>query len=884
MGEVWRAKDTKLGREVAIKTLPAEFAQDVDRLARFEREAKLLASLNHPNITAIYGFEEDNGTHFLVMELVEGDTLADRVGRGAVPVEESLKLALQIAEALEAAHERGVIHRDLKPANIKITADDKVKVLDFGLAKAFAGDEGEVNPANSPTLSMQATQQGMILGTAAYMSPEQARGRTVDTRTDVWAFGCVLFEMLTGRSTFAGDDVSLTLARVLEREPEFAALPQHLHPRLKELLERCLEKEAKDRLAGVSDARVDIQKVLADPAGLIVQPVDEVGEVVRATPQSKLAWVTTALITALVAGSAVWVLRTPAPPESGPIVRFSHLLGEENFTRRARALVDISRDGTQLAYVADSQIFLRRLDETEARPVVGTDENPSTPFFSPDGESLGFWSSDAELKRIPVGGGTPVTLTPATNPFGVRWGEDNTIVYGMPDGVWQVAGTGGAAERIVETAQGEQVYGPQILPGGTHILYAVSNGRAWDEAEIVVEDLETHERKTVWTGGNDPRYVPTGHLVYAFENDLFALRLDLETLAVDGGQVSLVRGVQRSGGNNAGTANYAISDEGTLVQIPGAGAGGDTRVLAFMDRDGNAEILDALPRDYGITRLSPGESRIAVEILGDESTTDIWIYDIRDNVLNQLTPDGGTVPLWTPDGTQVTFLKDASLWNIQSDFSGGQTELAGTGIDGIAGPGSWSPDGEVLLFASESSGIHAWSREDTGAEGAGSVEQIVAPSDESSGAIMPQFSPDGRWFVYSSNETGNVEIYAYPYPRGSAGRQTITTDGGVLPVWPRESDELVFLNNRTAFMQAVRIQTDPTLRRSNPIDLFSLPGRGITVGAGATAMYDMTPNGERLLVAILEGSGGTEDDAEDFRRINIVLNWFEELRERVPVQ
>ena len=366
MGEVWRARDQKLGREVAIKTLPEEFAKDEERLARFEREAKLLASLNHPNIAAIYGLEEDNGIRFLVLELVEGDTLAQRLKRGAIPVEESLTLALQIAEALEAAHEKGVIHRDLKPANIKVTPEGKVKVLDFGLAKAFAGDGSDVNLSQSPTLSMQATQQGVILGTAAYMSPEQARGQEVDKRADVWAFGVVLFEMLTGRGTFDGGTVSDVLAGVLRADPDWKGLPPHLHPRIQFLLERCLEKESKDRYGDISDARVDIQKVLADPDGVIIQPVADIGQ---ASPRPMLPWALVTLGLVAFASVAVWNLKPEPSPEPKPVSRFSFLLpAGQIFTGWVRPLVAVSPDGTQFVYVADQQLYLRNLDEMDARP------------------------------------------------------------------------------------------------------------------------------------------------------------------------------------------------------------------------------------------------------------------------------------------------------------------------------------------------------------------------------------------------------------------------------------------------------------------------------------------------------------------------------------
>jgi len=408
MGEVWRAKDTKLGREVAIKTLPAEFAQDADRLARFEREAKLLASLNHPNIASIHGFEKDNGTHFLIMELVEGDTLADRIGRGAIPTEESLKLALQIAVALKAAHEKGVIHRDLKPANIKVTDENSVKVLDFGLAKAFAGEEAEQSPSNSPTLSMQATQQGVILGTAAYMSPEQAKGRVVDKRADVWAFGCVLYEMLTGRQSFGASDVTESLAAVIRAEPQWDTLPSNLHPRLREAVERCLEKPVTKRYQDIGDVKVDIERVLADPDGVIVPP----SAGVRATQQSKLPWVTTAAFALIAAGLAAWGLRSPVPAEPGPVSRWQHELPDGiDFGQAILSVVDVSPDGRHFVYNGTDGIYIRYLDELGARLIPGTEGNLLHPVISPDGEWIAFFNSDIrQIEKITISGGARVPI------------------------------------------------------------------------------------------------------------------------------------------------------------------------------------------------------------------------------------------------------------------------------------------------------------------------------------------------------------------------------------------------------------------------------------------------------------------------------------------
>ena len=872
MGEVWRARDQKLGREVAIKTLPEEFAQDEERLARFEREAKLLASLNHPNIAAIYGLEEDNGTRFLVLELVEGDTLAERLKRGAIPVEESLTLALQIAEALEAAHEKGVIHRDLKPLNIKITPDGKIKVLDFGLAKAFAGDGADVNLSQSPTLSMAATQQGVILGTAAYMSPEQARGVTVDKRADIWAFGCVLYEMLTGRQVFKGELMSDVMASVLKSDPDYKGLPPAIHPQLRAVLGRCLEKEPKQRWHDVGDVRVELEQVSEDPSGSLVQPL---AEVVQVAPRAMLRWImVTAVLSVIVAGFAVWNLKPEPPEEPGPVVRFSHPLGEESFTRGGRPLVGISRDGTQLAYVAGDQIFLKNLNETDARPIVGPDEDASTPVFSPEGAWLAFYSNqDGELKRIPVAGGRPVPITPAAFPNDITWGDDDTIMYSLPDGIWQVPSNGGIPVRIVEAAEGENVVGSQLLPGGTHVLYSVWTGTVADQDEIVVvEDLETHERKTVWTGGSDAWYLPTGHLVYAFESDLFALQFDLGTLSVGDGPVSVVSGVRRA----RGQAHYAISDDGTLVHVPGAEAGLNERVLAFVDRDGNPEVLPAPGRLYFFTRLSPDERRVAAHIEDDDGTRNIWIYDITSNVLSQLTFDGGERPLWTRDGTWITYRNEGSLWNIRADFSGTATELAGTNVAGNEGPGSWSVDDEVLLFSSPS-GIHAWTRDNNG----GSVAVILEGGPGADRVFAPQFSPDGRWFVYGANDQ-NRQLFALPFPVGSEGRRTITIDGGQAPIWPRGGNQLFFRQQPSTRIQAMSIQTDPDLVRGNPVEGFEA-GAGPSTHINGIPHYDVTPDGARLLWSIREGGGTATEAVDDYRRVNVILNWFEELKERLPV-
>ena len=753
MGEVWRARDTKLGREVAIKTLPEEFAKDADRLARFEREAKLLASLNHPNIAAIHGFEEDNGTHFLVLELVEGDTLADRLKRGAIPIEESLKLALQIAEALEAAHARGVIHRDLKPANIKVTPDGKVKVLDFGLAKAYAGDEADVSVSNSPTLSMAATQQGIILGTAAYMSPEQASGISADKRADVWSFGVVLFEMLTGRQLFTGESVSHVLAAVLRAEPEWGSLP-NLHPRIHLLLERCLEKKAADRCHDIADARVDIQRVLADPSGVLPQPV---AEIVQAQPKSKLAWVGAVALGVLMSAATVWVVKPNAP---GPVGRFSHVLPEDqNFTATGRPLVAVSPDGSKLVYVANGRRWMRAMDALESSSIPGTDVAPTAPFFSPDGQWVGYFSlADNQLKKIAISGGAPVTLAAAANPFGhPYWSTDDTIWWSQGDGIMSVSGNGGTAELVIEPWGDGLLLRPEILPDGDTLLFDVgtlATGEVW------VQSLESGERKALFTG-RAPRYVPSGHIVYELDGVLFAVPFDLSSLEVTGGPVSLVEGLRADN-----VPHYALSSSGSLVYVPdpgGASASPDG-LLSLVDRDGNTVPLDVGPAQYRSPRFSPDGRQLAVEIIDDSGQSDVWIYDLSgESQIRRLTQSGNnTRPVWTPDSERVTFGSDRdSSWGLYERPSDGSTvaeRLTTADGDSEHYPESWAPDGTTLSFV-ETGGQASWDLWTFSRETGTSELFFGGPGNQ----FGSSFSPDGRWLAYTDvRDPFGIRVQPFP--------------------------------------------------------------------------------------------------------------------------
>jgi serine/threonine-protein kinase len=873
MGEVYQAKDQTLGRDVAIKVLPDQFAKDADRVARFQREAKVLASLNHPNIAAIYGLEESSGTTFLVLELVEGDTLADRIKAGPVPVEEALKLALQIAEALEAAHEKGVIHRDLKPANIKVTPDGKVKVLDFGLAKAFAGEQAELNLSNSPTLSNAATQQGIILGTAAYMSPEQARGKTVDKRADIWAFGCVLYEMLTGRVAFRGEDVSEILASVIKGDVKLDLLATKLHPRVREVIIRCLQKDLNRRYQDIRDARYEIEQTLADPSGVLVEQVAAV------TPRKQLRvglpWVAViAVLCIVIAGVAVWKLR---PTEPHQVTRFFYELPkDQQFSDVAARAITVSPDGRQFVYSTEAGIYLRSMDDMDAKLFPGTAGIRQRPFFSPDSKWIGFFSStDSKLKKIAISGGAPVTLTDITSPSSsFDWNTDDTIVYGETGkGIMRVSANGGTPELIIKATENEPaLFHPQILPDGKSILFMCLAPRP---EKTMVQSLKSGERKELFQG-NAARYLPTGHIVYSVGSNLFAVRFDINALKVIGGPVQVVEGVLRSGG----APQYAVSESGTLVYIPGTEIAASTvqRTLVWVDWNGKEEPLAAPLNAYFNPRISPDGTKVALRVAAGDGNADIWIWDLVHKTLTRLTFEGtsNSAPLWTPEGKRVAFTsfreKSGIYWKAAD--GAGKDEFLGS-TSGPAFLTSWSDSGKNLVFTE-------W-----GAQGIG-IAMLSMEGDrrfksllkEKYNQAQPQISPDARWMVYTSDESGQNQIYVRPFPEVNSGRSQVSTGGGDSPLWSRDGRE-IFYRNGDAVM-AVSVKTAPTISIETPKILF----RGTYVsnvfrsGNYDFATWDISPDGKRFLMLKEAGSSAGRGP----RKINIVINWTEELKQRVPVQ
>ncbi len=873
MGEVFQAKDQVLGRDVAIKILPEEFAKDAERVARFQREAKVLASLNHPNIAAIYGLEQSERKNFLVLELVDGETLADRIKAGPIPVEESLKLALQIAEALEAAHEKGVIHRDLKPANIKVTPDGKVKVLDFGLAKAYAGEKEQVNLSNSPTLSDAATQQGVILGTAAYMSPEQAKGKAVDKRADIWAFGVVLFEMLTGRQVFAGETVSDTLASVLAREPKWQSLPTNLHPRIRLLLERCLKKDPRDRYGSINDGRVDIQDAMADSGGVLVQPVTAVEP--RTRLRAMLPWIAAAIVlTAVIVGLAVWKLN---PPEPRRVVRLDHMLPDNQQFNIDSVYyghtLAISADGGQFIYSTAKGLYLRHVESLEARRIPGTEkDNPQSPFFSPDGRWLGYWSqSGGQLKKIPVSGGTPVKLCDVSYLYGAVWQEDDTIVFSdiTGGGIKRVSANGGTPERLVEGATSTL----QLLPGGESIVY--TDVSITPPYRIVARSLKTGDQKEL-LAGNFIKYVPTGHIVYGMRNNLYVVRFDPRTYEVIGGSDPVVENAQFA----------AISDSGTLIYVPWSSAGGNIPMstLLWVDKQGHEEPLDAPPNKYDSPTISPDGKRVAF-VIGELLREDIHIWDFARKNLVKLTLDETREiqPIWTPDGKSIIYFSTHEaaadgIYRRPADGSGAVERLSPKSDNGLY-PFSLSSDGKslfVMELVSMSNGDIAM----LSMEGNHELHRLL---QREYSEAQPRISPNGRWLAYVSSESTadapTAEVYIRPYPEVDKGKEKVSTGSGNCPLWSPDGRELFYLSGDN-FVMAVSVKTEPILSLGTPQRLFPNANLGLIFGRGYP--WDISPDGKRFLMMKPAKTPDRESAAESPRKINVVLNWTEELKQRVP--
>jgi serine/threonine-protein kinase len=899
MGQVYRALDTRLDRQVAIKILLESFARDPERMVRFEREARLLASLNHPNIAQIYGLEESDSTKALVIELVEGPTLADRIAEGPIPFKEALSIARQVADALQAAHDQGIVHRDLKPANIKLRPDGSVKVLDFGLAKlsdptSASGSDDSIPLTMSPTvMSPVMTQTGIILGTAAYMSPEQARGKAVDARADIWAFGVVFYEMLTGERPFRGDGLTDTLASVVRDEADLSKVPAAVRT----LLARCLEKDPRRRLRAIGDA----WDLLANEASVTTS---------ASTGSRRSNLLLRVAVGILAVSSVIFGLlyaserqsRSQGSLDAAPRVsRFTVSLPDyARLPERGGgvSMLAISPDGRQIAYVGragggnDSapQIYRRSLDRLDVEAIPGT-QGAGSPFFSPDGRWLGFWiRAGRVLKKIGLEGSLPATIGELPFPAarGIAWAKDDVIYYGILGGdLWRIPAAGGKASVIAgaDALRREKEITrrfPYALPDGKTLLYVAlpssatgfATGFDFNAAQIVALDVQSGKRTVLLTGGFGPQYVSSGHLVFAREDGIYAAPFDLQTLTIRGDAVRVITGVRSFSGN--GFANFAVSTNGSLVYAPGQDSkdylSGTT--VVWVDRQGQERPLAQWSNSFGDERLSPDGTRLLIH--GNSATSDLGIHEIARGILTRftVTPSGSMAPVWSPDGASVTYTRP------DSGFTAGPYTMVTKAVDGsgterplLERPNpvaaeSWSPDGKWLAFTETSpeTGPDIWVLPQ---DGSGKPLAFAAtPAVEQ----HPRFSPDGRWIAYQSNESGRSEVFVRPWPITAGGRYQVSTGGGANPEWSSDGRELFFQS--VAAVMRVTVNAGSTFASSAPVMLFERPAPSLLLGvAHGSQEFMMTP---RSVAEQARTGGGSE--------LIVVQNWGEELKRLVPVK
>ncbi len=875
MGEVYRAHDTSLNRDVALKVLPELFAIDAERVARFTREAQTLAALNHPNIAQIYGLADmapgsGRSVRALVMELVEGDDLSVLIARGPMPLGEALPVARQIADALEAAHERGIIHRDLKPANVKVRPDGTVKVLDFGLAKAMDPAAGSSADAmHSPTLTARATQVGMILGTAAYMAPEQAKGKAVDKRADIWAFGVVLYEMLTGRRAFPGADVSEVLASVLMREPEWAALPASTPAAIRRLLARCLERDPARRLRDIGDARLELQDGAAPDPEAPAHPV--------ATPwiPAWLPWT----VAAMALAAAAWAFARPpaVEPATSADGHFTIQLPPEapvvtsDLPAWSEGPLAVSPDGRQVVYVAPlgerTQLYVRATGDLTPRALAGT-EGARLPFFSPDGQWIGFFA-DAKLKKAALAGGTPVTLADAPAGTGGSWSSDGEIVFApsYTSGLFTVPEAGGSPRRVttLDSVAGDDVHGwPQVLPGRRAVLLTVI---AWarESSAIVLVDLDTGARREVQSDASFGRFVssgpgaPTGHVVFVRDGALMAAPFDPSGAEPAGTAVRVV--------DNVGHARFDLSASGVLAYLPGTGSGGDFS-LVWVDRTGASRPINTLLRGYEDLHLSPDGRRIAltIEEPGADSPAHVWLADTERGTLTRLTFDGfSRDPVWAPDGKSLVFGSKRGndtfgLYRQSIDGRSAAELLWASPTPIWPDPQSWTPDGRTVVFTTKGTTTDddVWT---LSLDGGVARPWLEEPGSQSAGRL----SPDGRWMAYNSNEYGRDEVYVRPYP-GPGAKRLVSEGGGVNPIWSRDGRELFY--RRVGEFFVVSVDTEAGFTAGKPARMFS--GRYRWTGRD----FDVSPDGSRFVMM-------RNDDPRTSGTINVLLNWRSVLAARL---
>jgi serine/threonine-protein kinase len=880
MGAVYRASDTKLGRDVALKILPNSFAADPDRTARFAREAQVLASLNHPNIAAIYGVEEGA----LVLELVEGPTLAERIVHGPIPFEEALPIALQIAEALEYAHERGIIHRDLKPANIKLTPEGRVKVLDFGLAKALWNEPTAADPTSSPTLTMRATMAGMIIGTAKYMSPEQAKGKSVDRRTDIWAFGIVLYEMLTGRQMYSGETASETLAAVIKDKPDFSKLPADAPGEVRRLIARCLEKDPHQRLRDIGEARFVLAETLSS------RPTEKEDALQRPRPRiGRLVWWLTGILAfaGFILSFRLW--RATGPVERG-MVRLNVDLGLGSLPD-PQITAAISPDGARLVFRASSadgkpMLFTRLLDKPNAVQLPGT-EDGAAPFFSPDGQWVGFYAA-RKIKKVPLNGGAPVTLVEnVSDEYGASWSENGFIVaaLGVQADLRRFADTGGKVQPVSRRLGAETTHRwPQILPGSKTLLFTASDvTTTMESARIDALNIATGERTNLVRDGYGGRYLSSGHLVFIRQGSLYAVPFDAGRLQISGTPVPVLDDMTYTPITSSG--RFDFSDAGSFVYVSGnANAGWP---VMWLDPSGRTKLVVASPALYLNPRLSPTGNRIALAITNG-SKRSLYIYDLQNDMLRRLTFESlpwSAAPTWTPDGKHIVFRSNDphkngfQIWWMRSDGAGDPQLLLTSANNPI--PNCFTPDGRILVYHEMNPergydlSMLPLDLSDPEHPKPGTPRPFLhTPAVERDGAV----SPDGRWIAYDSDDTGTMEVYVRPFPDGASGtgwKLQVSSGGGQYPIWSHAHPELFFETPDNRIMAVSYTASADSLslgklRMWSPVQILGTP---------PAMNFDLAPDGDHVIMF------PTPDISKQGSvHVTFLLNFFDYLRRRAPLE
>ncbi len=883
MGEVYSATDTKLKRRVAIKVLPSSLSGDPDRLARFQREAEVLAALNHPHIAAIYGVEDTGGVKGLVMELVDGPTLADLIAASSIPIADALPIAKQIASALEAAHEQGIVHRDLKPANIKVKPDGTVKVLDFGLAKNVdARPSG--SPDNSPTITTPAmTMMGVVLGTAAYMSPEQARGRPVDKRTDIWAFGVVLYEMLTRKRAFEGEDVSLTLAAVMKSDPDLKALPPDVPSSVRLCLERCLQKEPKKRLRDIGDVAL-----LLDGAFDVPVALPSAAQQRRPLLRRALVPAAAAIVATLVTGGVTWN-RRPQPDRSPtrfelPLPQYLGAALPAGAARSGgRPILSAARDGRRIVYRTATGLFVHEMEATEDRPLTNNTPNIMNPLMSPHGDFVAFFV-DGQWKRIAFNGGGPSIIGAAAEPIGATWATDGYIYFGSGAGISRLAALGGVPELLIKATPGEQLTSPQLLPDGRTVMFTVykadnafisNTGNVARPSAVAVQKLTDSERKVIVERGANARYFSKGYLLYTVDNALFGQKFDLASLRGTGPGVSLVEEIRLGTSSvGVGLANYDLSDDGSLFYVRSGNATGAP--LMWVDRRGKADVIDAIPpASFNSFHLSTDNRRLLTI-----AQNDLRIYELETGRETRLTTDGsvGAYASWDRDERSVVYSSTRAgeggpmnLWMQRLDASAPARQV--THLKGLTHLDAWSPDGLSLiahLHPSDSSSYSLFRLPVSGGR-IGEPQPFTSPPGNQEAGV---FSPDGRFVAYTDTVSAQAEVVIRPL-LDAGPTVPVSVGGGREPFWA-SNGELFYRRGADDTMMVVKVGTAPSLHVGAPQELFG----GVGTPAGSTrARYAVTSDGQRFIMRGTRVKGVTSDNRTS---ISVVLNWAEELKQRLP--